>query len=84
MRQTSLKAWERIKDKLSPRRKAVFLHISRKPGITLREVAKKMKVGVNQISGRFTELEKLRLIKEVGQKKFKGERQPHTMWRATK
>lgn len=82
---TSLKAFEKILRELPKRQMQVFEKVHSFPGITIREVAIKMKVGANVISGRFSELEEMGIIEACKEcKYYKGESQPHTMWALTK
>jgi hypothetical protein len=80
MRKTSLKAFERIRKTLSGRRQMVAIKILQKPGSTIRDVAKAMKTYPNCISGRFSELCQLGVIKEAGIKKYGKNNIPHTKW----
>lgn len=83
-RTTSLKAFEKILKELSNRQMKVYEKVSTFPGITSRECASKMKVGHNTISGRFTELEEMGVIKDIGWKYFKDSNRPHTKWKLSK
>lgn len=61
----SLEAYKIIEPELTTREKEVYAIVSNYPlGITMRDVAKIMDVGVNQISGRFGSLthEKKKLV----------------------
>lgn len=80
MRKTSLKAFESIRKKLKGRRQMVALKILRNPGSTIRDVAKALKVEKNTVSGRFSELHRLKIIKAVGTKKYPGSNLEHTKW----
>jgi predicted transcriptional regulator len=79
-KKTSLIAWERVKKSLSPRRRMVAVQIRKKPGSTIRDVAKALRLEKNIISGRFSELERLKVIKEAGLKYYPKSSQPHTKW----
>lgn len=83
MRKTSLKAFERIRKTLSGRRQMVAIKILQKPGSTIRDVAKALRVEKNTISGRFSELERLKIIKDIGKKKYRGSNLEHTKWEVT-
>lgn len=82
---TSLKAFEKILRELPKRQMQVFEKVHSFPGITIREVAIKMNVGVNVISGRFSELEEKGIIETCKEcKYFIGSNQPHSMYKTTK
>jgi Mn-dependent DtxR family transcriptional regulator len=80
MRKTSLKAFERVKKNLKGRKQIILAKVYQKRGSTSRDIAKLLKVPQHTISGRFTDLEKLGLIKDIGRKYYKGSAQPHTKW----
>lgn len=81
MKKTSLKAWEKVRRSLTPRQKMVIIQLKKKPGSTIRDVAERLKVYPNTVSGRFSELETLGVIKTAGTKKYRGGIQPHTMYK---
>jgi predicted transcriptional regulator len=81
---TSLKAWEKTLKELPRRQMQVFEKIFDNPGITIRETAHKLKTFPHCLSGRFSELEDKGIIKVSGEKKFKGESQPHSMYKIVK
>lgn len=84
MKKTSLAAWTKVKKDLTPRQKMVIIQLKKKPGSTIRDVAERLKVYPNVISGRFSELETLKLIKDIGTKKYPGNNQPHTKYKSVK
>lgn len=60
-------AFERMSRGLPLARKQILMDIWCHPkGITCKELAAKMGVGMNQISGRFSELKKSKLITKIG------------------
>jgi DNA-binding transcriptional regulator YhcF (GntR family) len=80
---TSLKAYDTILKELSKRQMAVYEKIRVFPGITIRETASKLKTFPHAISGRFSEMEKLGIIKTCKEcKYFKTDqrKQPHSMY----
>jgi predicted HTH transcriptional regulator len=81
---TSKIAWKTVLEDLSPRQAKVFEVVKENPGITQRECKRKLRRDVNTFSGRFTELEKLGLIKVCGEKYFNDSRQPHCMYKINK
>jgi DNA-binding transcriptional regulator YhcF (GntR family) len=82
---TSLKALETVMKTLPKRQFQVYEKIATFPGITIREVASKLKTFPHAISGRFGELEKKGIIKTCKEcKYFKGEAQPHSKYVLTK
>lgn len=68
---TSVQAWQRCKDGLTMMQKEVFEIIQRMPeGATCDQVAQMLGVGVNSVSGRFTELKRNWLIRDTGQRRI--------------
>ena len=80
MKKTSLKAWEKVRKKLTKRQMEVFNKVYDLPGITIREAANKLRTFPHCISGRFSELEELGVIKTEGVKKFHGSNIPHSKY----
>jgi hypothetical protein len=64
----SMEAYKRFKPKQADQRQMVYGYVSRagRAGITCRELATLLDVGMNQISGRFSELKASQRIVKVG------------------
>jgi predicted transcriptional regulator len=80
---TSLKSYKNILKELSNRQMAVYTKIQTFPGITIRETASKLKTFPHTISGRFSEMERLGIIKTCKECKYFKEderKQPHSMY----
>jgi DNA-binding MarR family transcriptional regulator len=77
---TSKIAYKRILGTLSRGQRRVFLIITRFPGSTIKDVAKKLKTDPHKISGRFSEMERSGRIKTDGFKYYKEESQPHNKY----
>jgi predicted transcriptional regulator len=77
MNSNSKLAWEEIKESLPRRQKQVFTCIKANPGITIREIAVKIKRPAHTFSGRCKELKVKGLIIPKGEKKFRGSNIPH-------
>lgn len=84
MKKTSLAAWTKVKKDLTPRQKMVIIQLKKKPGSTIRDVAERLKVYPNTVSGRFSELETLGVIKITGTKKYPGNSQPHSQYKTVR
>jgi FixJ family two-component response regulator len=68
---TSVQAFRQIRETLSERQQKVLTAIERADpakGLTCDELAHDLNVSPNQISGRFTELKKRRLIRSIGRR----------------
>jgi hypothetical protein len=83
VRGTSLDAWTVIKPGLAPRQQMVAAKLRAKKG-SIRDIALRMRVDKSQISGRFSELEKLGIIKDVGRKHYKDSTLAHTVYELVK
>ena len=70
-------------EKFSARRKTVYNLIKDYGKLTSQEVKAKMVLGVNQVSGRITELKDSFYIKEAGSKFNETSRKPNTLWAVT-
>ena len=57
---------DRVAGKKGADRHRVLMECRRRGGVTCKELSDEWGVGMNQISGRFTELKRLGLIKKVG------------------
>ncbi len=68
---------------LGARKKTVYKIIESYGKLTAQEIKEKMVLGVNQISGRLTELSDLYLIKESGSKFNEKSDRPNTLWEIT-
>lgn len=77
----SLIAFESIKPELTKRESEVYEIVKANPGITIRDVAEKMKTYPNCISGRFSALEEKKAIKIEGTHYYPGSIQPHSKYR---
>jgi len=70
MRETQLKAWADLKNSLSDRQYAVMSQMKREPkGYTLFELVDALKVPVNSICGRLTELNQKGFIEDSGDRR---------------
>jgi len=67
---TQLTAFWSIRDQLSERQDAVFCSICKFNGSTLFEVSEKLEKPLNQLSGRITELRKLKAIHDTGKRRI--------------
>jgi DNA-binding transcriptional regulator YhcF (GntR family) len=65
VRGTSLDAWKRVRKNLTAREQMVAGIVRGKKRATQRAVANSMKVPVHTISGRFSSLERKKILKEV-------------------
>lgn len=83
MRSTSLDAWSVIKPGLAPRQQMVAAKLRAKKG-SIRDIALRMRVDKSQISGRFSELENLGIIKDSGRKYYKDSTLAHTVYELVK
>lgn len=70
-------------EKLSQRRKTVYRIIKNYGQITASQIKDKMMLGINQVSGRITELKKMCLIVEVGSVKNEKSNTNNTLYRTT-
>lgn len=70
-------------EKLSQRRRNVYRIIRNYGQITASQIKDKMRLGINQVSGRITELKKMCLIIEVGSVKSEKSNVNHTLYRIT-
>lgn len=60
-------SWDRIQTSLTDRQAEVFQIIHGSPeGATLREIADKLELEMNQVSGRVRELQQLSLVRDSG------------------
>jgi hypothetical protein len=66
VRGTSLDAWKRVRANLTERERMVAAKVRGKKRATQRDVANAMQVPVHTISGRFSALERMKILKEVG------------------
>jgi predicted transcriptional regulator len=87
MKKTSMIAFTKILKELTPREMQVYEKVREFPEITLRETATKLRLREHIISGRFTDLEKKKVIKTKKLKNgkeewkyFKGSDQPHSKY----
>lgn len=68
--QTQLDAWQFLGEKLAERQKAVFEEIRlAKKGLTLFELTERLKLPINQISGRVTELQAKGFVQSSGERR---------------
>lgn len=80
MLSTQRRAWEYVKENLTDRQKTVYyLLAEHKDGLTSKETARFLGVELNTISGRFSELKDLDLIKGIGIRKNPNGRDA-TIW----
>lgn len=75
--------YQSIIEELPLRRKTVLKLIRDYGGLTAQELREKMRIGVNQVSGRVTELADELLIVQAGIKINPVSRKPNTIWRVT-
>jgi DNA-binding MarR family transcriptional regulator len=79
---TSLRAWEAIQKELTPKEMDVFEKVQTFPGVTQRETAALLQVPVHTISGRFTSLEKKKVLITEGERFFPTDKKKlgHSMY----
>lgn len=82
-RGTSLEAWDVIKPGLTARQQMVAAKIRVKRG-SIKDIALRMRVDKSQISGRFSELERLGIITDTGKKYYRGSSLAHTVYEMAK
>ena len=70
-------------EKLSQRRKTVYKLIENYGQLTAQEIKEKMVLGINQVSGRISELQELFLIKSVASKINNRSNKKNTVWSIT-
>ena len=80
MKGTSIIAYRKILETLPFRQRQVLQAIKSKPGITIREISKRINRPEHTFSGRCSELERKGLIIPKGEKKFKDSSQPHSKY----
>ena len=61
---TSLAAWYKLQSSLNDRQAAVLAEIRKGPG-TAQEITARLGWTINRVSGRITELKKLKLVREA-------------------
>tara|TARA_R110002096_G_scaffold423748_1_gene631197 strand:+ start:2364 stop:2732 length:369 start_codon:yes stop_codon:yes gene_type:complete len=71
-------------EKMSLRRKTVYKIIEQYGLITSQQIKEKMKLGINQISGRVTELKQMCLVVEGGSFVNEKSNVHNTLWRLVK
>lgn len=72
MHENSLKAYSEILEKLPKMRRRVLIQIRALGKATIEETALALGKYPNQVSGRFSELRKANLIKQIGSKVVNG------------
>lgn len=73
-------AYKDIQPKLGLRQQTVFNLIYTYGGLTISEIADKMVLGTNNVSGRIRELEMMCLIKELGSRTNSVTNKKNTIW----
>lgn len=73
-------SFEQIMENLSRRQAAVYNMVKEFGPVTCEETAELMGVGMNCISGRFTELNELELIEHVGDARNKADTRDCCLW----
>ncbi len=73
-------SFHKLTDKLGERNKTAYNLIKKYRGLTSHQIKEKMILGLNQVSGRITELKDLFLIKESGSRKNEKSDCKNTFW----